>query len=84
MTEHILRPRTPDRKVTVGWDPALATFFCKVIDTKHDKLIDFLGNKEREIIDVVDLRKRVHRYGYFNQELGDKLRADRDAGRAAS
>lgn len=79
-----MRPRSPDHKVTVGWSPKLQSFWLKVVEPKNNnKLVTWVGMKEREIIDVVHLEKRAHRYAYFNNELKGKLKADRDAGAAS-
>lgn len=84
MSEHVVRPRSPDHKVTVGWNEKLQSFHLKVWDKKADKLVTWVGMSQGEIIEIVHLEKRAHRYAYFNNELKDKLKADRDAGRAAS
>jgi hypothetical protein len=85
MAEHILRPRNPDHRVVVGWDNALQTFFAKVTDrSKRDcPEVASLGTYEREIIDIIDFRKRVHRFGYFGEADRKELLAQREAGRAA-
>ncbi len=82
--EHSVRPRDPGHKVTVGWNPALETFFLRVIRRKDGGVVAHQGTKTREIIDIIDLKKRAHRYAYFNNALIEQLRADRDAGQVSS
>lgn len=84
MTEHTVRPRNPDHRVTVGWNAKLQSFWFKVWDKKADRIVTWVGLQQRELPETIDLKKRMHRYAYFNNELGERLKADRAAGKVAS
>ena len=74
------------RVLTVGWDPALQTFFGVLRAPGHEEPVVWVGADLHELYDLDDLMRALSRHpglgGTVTPKLARELYADKDENRA--